>query len=130
MGEILVEIMRPKHDMSFNKCGDFLGPFPSGAPTIFADTVARLGHSAGIIGSVGKDGFGENILNRLKKDGVNCENVVIKNRMIVPTAMALLFRSGPPSYLKSICRYLNVTTTKDFAIFPLLGNIKGFGYII
>jgi len=56
MGEMLVEIMRPKPNMPFNESGEFLGPFPSGAPAIFADAVAKLGHSAGIIGSVGLDG--------------------------------------------------------------------------
>jgi len=32
MGEMLVEIMRPKPNMPFNETGEFLGPFPSGAP--------------------------------------------------------------------------------------------------
>ncbi len=75
MGEILVEIMRPKPDMPFHVTGEFLGPFPSGAPAIFIDTVARLGHDAGIIGGVGKDGFGKIVLDRLKRDGVNCSHV-------------------------------------------------------
>jgi hypothetical protein len=33
--------------------GEFQGSFSSGAPGIFIDTVARLGHSAAIIGGVG-----------------------------------------------------------------------------
>jgi len=53
MGEMLVEIMRPKPDMSFNESGEFLGPFPSGAPAIFADIVVKFGYLAGIIGGVG-----------------------------------------------------------------------------
>jgi len=67
MGEMLVEIMRPKAGMALFAPGEFVGPFPSGAPAIFIDTVARLNHSAGIIGGVGKDDFGKNILDRLKK---------------------------------------------------------------
>ena len=43
MGELLVEIMRPKAGMELYEPGEFLGPFPSGAPAIFIDTVARLG---------------------------------------------------------------------------------------
>ena len=46
MGEMLVEIMRPDEGMELHKSGLFLGPYPSGAPAIFIDTVARLGHSA------------------------------------------------------------------------------------
>jgi len=75
MGEMLVEIMRPKAGMQLFEPGEFVGPFPSGAPTIFIDTVARLKHSAGIFGGVGKDDFGKNILDRLKKDGVNTDYV-------------------------------------------------------
>ena len=57
MGEMIVEIMRDRPDVSFQTPGVLLGPYPSGAPAIFIDTVARLGHSAGIIGGVGDDGF-------------------------------------------------------------------------
>jgi Na+-transporting NADH:ubiquinone oxidoreductase subunit NqrA len=41
MGELLVEIMRPRPGMSLQETGTFRGPFPSGAPGIFIDTVAR-----------------------------------------------------------------------------------------
>lgn len=49
MGEMLVEIMRPRAGMALFTPGEFIGPFPSGAPAIFIDTVARLNHSAGIL---------------------------------------------------------------------------------
>lgn len=75
MGEILVEIMRPRSDMPLDTLGEFVGPYPSGAPAIFIDTVARLGHSAGIVGGVGKDGFGKCVLDRLANDGVRIDRV-------------------------------------------------------
>jgi tagatose kinase len=75
MGELLVEIMRPHADMSLRTAGEFLGPYPSGAPAIFIDTVARLGHGAGIAGAVGNDDFGRCLLDRLGKDGVDCRFV-------------------------------------------------------
>ena len=72
MGEILVEIMRPEPDIPLGKIGEpFLGPYPSGAPAIFADTVARLGHQSGIIGGVGDDEFGHSTINRLNHNGVD-----------------------------------------------------------
>lgn len=95
MGEILVEIMRPEVDMPLDRAGQFLGPFPSGAPAIFIDAAARLGHSAGIIGGVGQDGFGDNCLTRLRRDGVNCEFVnVVPNRS---TAVAFVAYFGDGS---------------------------------
>ena len=58
MGELLVEIMRPRPDMGLRDVREFLGPYPSGAPAISIDTAARLGHTAGIFGGVGTDEFG------------------------------------------------------------------------
>jgi sugar/nucleoside kinase (ribokinase family) len=75
MGELLVEIMRPRPGMALSRPGEFLGPFPSGAPAIFIDTVARLGHSGGIIGGVGKDEFGFCLMERLRGHGVDVRYV-------------------------------------------------------
>ncbi len=75
MGEMLVEIMRPRAGMPLHQAAEFIGPFPSGAPAIFIDTVSRLGHPAGIIGGVGEDDFGRCLLGRLEADGVDCDRV-------------------------------------------------------
>ena len=75
MGELLCEVMRPEADMKLDEPGIFYGPYPSGAPGIFIDTVARLGHQSGIVGGVGKDDFGKCILERLQKSGVDCSHI-------------------------------------------------------
>jgi sugar/nucleoside kinase (ribokinase family) len=94
MGEILVEIMRPKAGMQLFEKGEFLGPLPSGAPAIFIDTAAKLGHTAAIIGGVGRDDFGKCVLDRLTKDGVNCENVIqITGEKDVEDAVEKLFEN-------------------------------------
>lgn len=77
MGETLVEIMRTEADKPLNETGLFSGPYPSGSSAIMISTVARMGHSCGIISGVGKDGFGECMLNRLKKDGVDVSKVLV-----------------------------------------------------
>ncbi|MDK2951585.1 MAG: hypothetical protein PWQ77_1250 [Kosmotogales bacterium] len=88
MGEILVEIMRPERNISLASPGYFKGPYPSGAPAIFIDSVARLGENATIIGGIGDDEFGKNVFKRLKDDGVNCDLINInKDR---PTAVAFV----------------------------------------
>ena len=58
--------------------------FPSGAPAIFIDAAARLGIPAGMIGGVGDDGFGKNLLLRLQKDGV--ERLFVTHGTINPNA--------------------------------------------
>jgi sugar/nucleoside kinase (ribokinase family) len=71
IGEALVEVMRTRTDDPLDKPCQFVGPFPSGAPAIFADQAARLGHRVGFIGAVGDDDFGSCLLDRLQADGIN-----------------------------------------------------------
>jgi len=99
MGEMLVEIMRPKAGMELFTPGEFVGPFPSGAPAIFIDTVARLDHSAGIFGGVGKDDFGKNILDRLKKDGVNTDYVFESEHESTAVAFVTYFDDGSRKFI-------------------------------
>jgi len=102
MGEILVEIMRPRPEMQLYEKGEFIGPFPSGAPAIFIDTVARLGHSAGIIGGVGEDDFGRCVLDRLKSDGVNCDHVACVSGISTAVAFVTYFNDGSRKFIYHI----------------------------
>ena len=99
MGELLVEIMRPKEDIPLYESDYFRGPFPSGAPGIFISTAARLGHSTAIISGVGKDDFGENILRRLKKDGVDISRVLVSDQGNTGVAFVTYFADGERKFL-------------------------------
>ena len=74
-GELLVEFVATGIGQTFDSPGTFEGPFPSGAPAIFADQAARQGASVEIAGCVGQDAFGEAILRRLEDDGVSVRSV-------------------------------------------------------
>jgi fructokinase len=74
-GELLVEFVATRTGQTFDSPGAFEGPFPSGAPAIFADQAARQGASAAIAGCVGQDAFGEAVLQRLADDGVSIRSV-------------------------------------------------------
>jgi len=102
MGELLVEIMRPQVGMSLNMKGEFLGPFPSGAPAIFIDTVARLGHPAGIIGGVAEDDFGRCVLDRLSSDGVDIRYVERIPNMATAVAFVTYFDDGSRKFIYHI----------------------------
>jgi sugar/nucleoside kinase (ribokinase family) len=102
MGEILVEIMRPQVDMALDQPGEFLGPFPSGAPAIFIDTAARLGQKAGIIGGVGADDFGRCVLRRLEQDGVDCHFVQQGTDGTTAVAFVTYFADGSRQFLYHI----------------------------
>jgi len=102
MGEMLVEIMRPRTGIELFETSEFVGPFPSGAPTIFIDTVARLGHTAGIFGGIGKDDFGKKILDRLKKDGVNVDYVFEDASQSTAVAFVTYFEDGSRKFIYHI----------------------------
>lgn len=80
IGELLVEFLAKKQHQRFDQTGEFIGPFPSGAPAIFADQVAKLGFPVVFFSCVGKDSFGQMCINRLKKDGVNIEGITSHSR--------------------------------------------------
>lgn len=99
MGEAIVEIMRSSVDQPLDKAGTFLGPYPSGAPAIFIDTVARMGHSAGMISGVGDDDFGKNLLDRLEKDGVDCSLILKNNKVSTGCAFVTYFKDGSRKFI-------------------------------
>ncbi len=99
MGELLCEIMRPQAGIPLYEPGTFLGPFPSGAPAIFIDTAARLGHSCGIIGGVGEDDFGACLLNRLQRDGVDCSRITRYRDGSTGAAFVTYFPDGSRKFL-------------------------------
>jgi sugar/nucleoside kinase (ribokinase family) len=99
MGELLAEIMRPERDLPLDRAGPFLGPFPSGAPGIFIDTVARLGHSGGIVSAVGDDAFGAAILERLRRDGVRTDLVAVVPGKSTGVAFVAYAGDGSRTYI-------------------------------
>ena len=99
MGELLCEIMRPEADSQLYEPGVFRGPFPSGAPAICIDTVAKLGHSAGIIGAVGKDDFGKCLLDRLRAHHVDCTHITESETNATGVAFVTYFKDGSRKFI-------------------------------
>lgn len=76
-GEALVEIMRTGIGQPLDQPGPFTGPYPSGAPFIFAAQAARLGAKVAAIGAVGNDAFGACLINQLQADQIDTSGVKI-----------------------------------------------------
>jgi sugar/nucleoside kinase (ribokinase family) len=123
MGEMLVEIMRTELDVELNEAGNFRGPFPSGAPAIFIDTVARLGHSAALVGGVGKDAFGNCLINRLEKDGVDCSQVLVSETGTTGVAFVSYLSDGSRKFIYHIG-----DTPAVEAKAPTADKLKGIKY--
>ena len=99
IGEILVEIMSTKINQTFLSTGFFEGPFPSGAPAIFADSAAKMGGDVGVISSVGNDDFGELNIRRLKQDKVDTSRIKILSKQTTGTAFVTYFDSGERQFI-------------------------------
>jgi sugar/nucleoside kinase (ribokinase family) len=101
-GEVLVEIMRKDLDVPLGVPGGFLGPFPSGAPAIFIDQVACLGHTAAIVGSVGKDEFGDAVAKRLDIDGVDVSYLRVLEEQVTAVAFVSYRKNGSRKFIYHI----------------------------
>ncbi|WP_413733950.1 sugar kinase [Sodalis sp. RH21] len=86
IGEILVEFLAKEINQDLTLPGEFTGPFPSGAPAIYADQVAMLGFPSMLFSCVGADTFGTLCMNRLRRDGVNIANVAVIPAAVTGTA--------------------------------------------
>lgn len=88
IGELLVEFLAKEKNQGFSRPGEFLGPYPSGAPAIYAAQTARLGFESMLFGCVGNDDFGRLNIERLRKEGVNTDGITIVDK--APTGSAFV----------------------------------------
>ncbi|MBB3351577.1 sugar kinase [Rhizobium lentis] len=104
IGEILVEIMAATVGAGFLEPQSLTGPYPSGAPAIFIDQVARMGGAGGIIASVGKDDFGRQNIERLRRDGVDVSAVAVKEDWPTGSAFVRYRSDGARDFVFNIGR--------------------------
>jgi len=102
IGEILVEIMATEPGGGFREPIPLVGPFPSGAPAIFIDQVAKLGQPCGMIGCVGDDDFGRVNLDRLARDGVDVSAIAVHPELPTGSAFVRYRADGSRDFVYNI----------------------------
>lgn len=102
LGEIVVEIIAEDPGAGFREPMRLRGPYPSGAPAIFIDQVARLGHRAGLISCVGNDDFGWLNVERLRQDGVDTSAVSIHPDQATGSAFVRYREDGERDFVFNI----------------------------
>ncbi|MBB3913602.1 tagatose kinase [Rhizobium fabae] len=104
VGEILVEIMATTVGAGFREPQALTGPYPSGAPAIFIDQVARMGGAAGIVASVGNDDFGRLNVDRLRQDGVDVSAIAVSEDWPTGSAFVRYRPDGARDFVFNIAR--------------------------
>src|ERR1700676_2477562 len=102
LGELLTEFMAERIGQTFIEPGIYAGPYPSGAPAIFADQAAKTGASVALIGCVGRDGFGDLIVNRLREDGADVSSIARSETLPTGTAFVTYRANGDRDFIFNI----------------------------
>jgi len=102
IGEMLVEIMADGIGEGFLELQRFSGPYPSGAPAIFIDQVARHGVACAIVSSVGDDDFGRLIVDRLRGSGVDVSAVSVLPVLTTGSAFVRYRADGERDFIFNI----------------------------
>ena len=97
VGEVLIDFIGHQLDVLINNTRDY-HRYLGGSPTNVAMNSARLGLNSKLVATVGNDGFGEYIFERLKDIGVKTGN--IKKLESKPTSIIFVSRSqGTPDFI-------------------------------
>jgi D-tagatose-bisphosphate aldolase class II non-catalytic subunit len=104
LGEMLVEVMAVDRGRGFREPIDLIGPFPSGAPAIFIDQVAKMGSPCGMIASVGDDDFGRLNIARLGRDGVDTSAIEVREGEVTATAFVRYREDGERDFIFNLSK--------------------------
>ena len=120
IGEILVEFVSHRKNCALEQIADYSGAYPSGAPAIFLDQAARMGARTEMIGSVGADGFGRSVLQRLEADGVGTNGIQVSQDRSTGVAFVSYYDSGDRDFIF----HLSGTAADTFEV-PVFPNPAG-----
>ncbi|MCQ8241189.1 tagatose kinase [Rhizosaccharibacter radicis] len=130
LGEIVVEIMADEPGNGFREPIGLRGPFASGAPAIFIDQVAKLGHPAGLISCVGDDDFGRLNIERLRADGVDVSAIRVHPEHVTGSAFVRYRADGERDFVfnikNSACGQTRITAEGD-ALLDRCGHFHVMG---
>jgi len=101
-GELLVEFVSLEKGCGLRKTTNFRGPFPSGAPGIFADQAALTGYRVLMVGAVAQDSFGDVIFDRFARDGVSTEFVARLPGMTTGSAFVSYYEDGSRTFVFNV----------------------------
>ena len=135
LGEAVVEIFRKEVDVSMSTASDFEGPYPSGAPAITIDTMAKLGGKCAYIATVGADEFGDCVVDRLTEDGVDVSGISKVKNVMTGLAFTSYYSNGDRKFIYNFTtaatayltpEMINEEMIKDTRWLHISGNVLAF----
>lgn len=123
IGELLVELVRSEKNSQHLTAGQYLGPFPSGAPGIFIDQAAKIGGRCIFVGAVGDDAFGQVILQRLREDGVDTRLIDVVRSVPTGTAFVGYNDDGSRDFVYNIA----LSAATKFGAESSIATLASFG---
>lgn len=97
VGEVLIDFIGHQQNVQINNTKDY-HRFLGGSPTNVAMNVARLGLNSVLVSTIGNDGFGEYIIERLTEVGIRTDT--IKKITHTPTSVIFVSRTdGTPDFV-------------------------------
>ncbi|SDG59589.1 carbohydrate kinase family protein [Winogradskyella thalassocola] len=90
VGEVLIDFIGHQKDVLINNTRDY-HRYLGGSPTNVAMNSARLGLNSRMVASIGDDGFGEYVFERLNEVGVNTESIFKIDK--TPTSVIFVSRT-------------------------------------
>ena len=99
VGELLVEFVSHSKGCELKQLSEYSGPYPSGAPAICIDQVARMGANASIVGAIGDDNFGHSLIERLNSNGVDTNGVQRHADKTTGVAFVSYFEDGSRTFI-------------------------------
>lgn len=99
VGELLVEFVSHRKGCELRSLSEYSGPYPSGAPAICIDQAAQTGAATQIYGSVGKDNFGNALIDRLKNNGVNTSGISQRPSLSTGVAFVSYYEDGGRTFI-------------------------------
>ncbi len=102
MGEYLIEFIARQRDTGLPDVADFVRG-PGGAPANVAAAFSKLGGSAGFLGKVGDDPFGDYLTRELERIGVDTTYLVRDEHVRTTAVFVAVWEDGR----KDLCFYRN-----------------------
>ncbi len=124
IGEALVDLFA-EPGQSLSNARNFT-PHCGGAPANLAVSAAKLGGDVGFIGRVGKDGFGDTIINLMKKFGVDTSLIVRDRNRATMLACVALPSPETPDFL--LIPGANENLISDDIPTKVLKNVKVYAF--